>query len=150
MKAIDEKIFTQLRKNIPNLNGLELPPAIFVDMEGEFIRWDENAPELVVRFPVKERYRNPLGMMQGGMIVAALDNAYGPLSYLVAPPSLTMQLNTSFIKSVAPDEPYIEVTARVDLLTKRFLHMSAVVTNAGAETLAISQANCMILRGPRP
>jgi uncharacterized protein (TIGR00369 family) len=149
MTTIEETLYAQLRKNLPNMEGLELPPRIFKDMEGEFIGWDEQIPELVVRFPVRERYQNPLGVMQGGMVVAAIDNAFGPLAFLVAPPSLTMQLNTSFIKSVAPGEVYIEVTARVELLTKRFLYMSASVTSASGEVLAISQANCMILRGAR-
>lgn len=149
MTTIEETLYAQLRKNLPNMQGLQLPPRIFKDMEGEFIGWDEQIPELVVRFPVRERYQNPLGVMQGGMVVAAIDNTFGPLAFLVAPPSLTMQLNTSFIKSVAPSEAYIEVTARVDLLTKRFLYMSARVTSASGEVLAISQAGCMILRGAR-
>lgn len=149
MTTLEETLYAQLRNNLPYQGGLELPPRIFRDMEAEFVRWEADIPELVVRFPVKERYQNPLGVMQGGMLVAAIDNAFGPLAYLIAPPSLTMQLNTSFIKAVAPVDAYIEVAARVDQLTKRFLFMSATVTNPASEVLAISQASCMILRGTR-
>jgi acyl-coenzyme A thioesterase PaaI-like protein len=40
---------------------------------------------MTVRFPFDVRFTNPMGVMQGGMIAAAIDNALGPLSYLVAP-----------------------------------------------------------------
>ena len=63
-------------------------------MEGEFVDYQEGQT-LSVRFPVKERYQNAIGHMQGGMIVATIDNTLGPLSFLVAPPSVTTQLNTS-------------------------------------------------------
>ncbi|WP_442498072.1 hypothetical protein [Methylobacter sp. sgz302048] len=53
--------------------GLELPPKIFKAMQGEFLEYVEGQL-LTVRFPVKERYSNPFGCMQGGMIVAAMDN----------------------------------------------------------------------------
>jgi acyl-coenzyme A thioesterase PaaI-like protein len=149
MTSLNETLLNRLRSIIPNQEGIELPPRIFLDMQGEFIAWDEDRQILGVRMPVLERYRNPLGMMQGGMIVAALDNAFGPLSYLVAPPSLTMQLNTSFIKGVGPDEAYIDIVAQVDQITRRFLFLSARVTNPVGELLALSQASCMILRGPR-
>lgn len=146
---INELLLSKFNNLMANQKDVEIPPKIYLDMESEALDWDEENMQLIVRFPVKDRYQNPLGMMQGGMIVAAIDNVFGPLSYLVAPPSLTMQLNTSFIKSVGPDQTYIDVNAKVDEINRRFLHMSARVHNAEGELIALSQASCMMLRGPR-
>ena len=120
---INELLLSKLNDLMTKQKDVEIPPKIYLDMESEALDWDEENMQLIVRFPVKDRYQNPLGMMQGGMIVAAIDNVFGPLSYLVAPPSLTMQLNTSFIKSVGPDQTYIDVNAKVDEINRRFLHM---------------------------
>lgn len=144
-----EALTQRLLAAMPNTPGVEVPPKIFTEMQAQVLAWDESANRLSVRFPVQARYQNPLGMMQGGMIAAAIDNVFGPLSYIVAPPSLTMQMNTSYLKSVGPEEAYIDVTAQLDLLTRRFLYMSARVTNAAGDVVALSQASCMILRGPR-
>lgn len=149
MESLNDRLLARLETILPGLKGVEIPPQSWLDMEGEFTGWDESQDVLTARFPVRARYRNPLGVMQGGMIVAAIDNVFGPLSYLVAPPSLTQQLNTSYIKSVAPDDEYVEVTARVLHKTRRFLYLSAEVRNPKGEVLALSQASCMILRGPR-
>jgi acyl-coenzyme A thioesterase PaaI-like protein len=74
---------TRLLELMPSNTGMELPPKVFVDMDGEFIDFVEGE-SLTVRFPNKERYMNPLGFMQGGIIVAAMDNAIAPLSYMLA------------------------------------------------------------------
>jgi uncharacterized protein (TIGR00369 family) len=144
-----EKIFDKFRKRFPKGTGLKLPPPVFSDMGAEVVSFDEEGKALTIRFPVLERFQNPLGLMQGGVIVAAIDNTFGPLSYLVAPPSVTTQLNTTFIQSVPPDTAHIEVTARVDEHTRRFLYLSAKVNNPAGEILAIAQASFMILRGAR-
>jgi uncharacterized protein (TIGR00369 family) len=149
MESLNDRLLARLESIVPGLKGIEIPPRSWVDMEGEFVAWDEEKNVLTARFPVRERYRNPLGAMQGGMIVAAVDNVFGPLSYLVAPPSLTQQLNTAYIRAVGPELEYIEVTARVEHKTRRFLYLSAQVTDPQGELLALSQASCLILRGPR-
>ena len=85
--------------------------------------------------------------MQNGYIVAAGDNTLGPLSWLAAPPSVTSQLNTSYIRPVTPDNAYIVVAGRVTELTRRLLFLEAKVTNAADKLVAISQATCTIFNG---
>src|SRR5690606_535888 len=60
---------------------LEIPPRIFHLLGGHFTAFDADAASLSARFPVKQDYRNPLGFMQGGMIIAAIDNTMGPLCF---------------------------------------------------------------------
>ncbi len=123
---------------LPKQPNIEIPPRIFVDMEGEFIEYLEGI-SLTARFPVKERYQNPLRAMQGGMIVAAMDNTFGPLSYMVGPPSVTTHINATYIHPVTIDDKYIDVTSTVVEITTSMLHMRAEVRNIDGELLAIGQ-----------
>ncbi|MFA6162169.1 MAG: PaaI family thioesterase [Methylobacter sp.] len=103
-------IMAMLLEKIPSGTVMELPPKVFIDMEGEFIDFVEGET-LTVRFPNKERYMNPLGFMQGGIIVAAIDNTIGPLSYMLAQPNITKEINTTFKRPITQSDRYIDVTA---------------------------------------
>ncbi len=136
---LNDLLMQAMHQQIPDGVELELPPKSFVDMEAEIVAF-EPGQSLTVRFPVLERYQNPMKMMQGGFIVAAIDNTIGPLVYLVAPPSVTTQLNTSFTRPVTPDSQFIVVEARVTAQTRRQLFLSAHVTNQAEKLVAIGQA----------
>lgn len=129
---------------VPTDGSLELPPKIFIDMEAEVLDYQEGQA-LTIRFPVKERYQNPMRMMQGGMIVAAIDNTVGPLSYLVAPPSVTTQLNTSYVRPVTPNDRTITVEARVVELTRRQLFFTARVSNEAGKTVALAHVTAQVV-----
>lgn len=141
-----EQLMERLRAKAPGGATIEIPPKVFVEMGGSFIDYREGEA-LTVRFPVQERYQNPLGLMQGGMIVAAIDNTIGPLSYLVAPPSVTMQLNTSYLRKVTAEDAYIDVEARLVERAGRHLYLSAQVFNPQGQIVAIAQATCALLPG---
>lgn len=128
----------------PGADGLEFPPKIILDMEGDLFDYVEGK-SLRGRFPVKERYQNPAGHMQGGMIVAAIDNTIGPLSFIAGQPNATTQLNTSFIRPVTRDEAYIDVEAVVLERTRRHIYLSAQVTNAAGKIIATATATCQIV-----
>ena len=125
---------------MPKQADIELPPRIHQEMEGEFIDYIEGK-SLTVRFPVKKRYQNPFGAMQGGMIVAAIDCSYGPLAYLVTPPSVTTHINTTYIRPVTAVEKYIDVIATVVEITRRQIHMRADVKNSAGQLMAISHSS---------
>ena len=60
-----------MRQQIPDGVELDLPPKSFIDMQAEMVAF-EPGQSLTVRFPVLERYHNPMKMMQGGFIVEYL------------------------------------------------------------------------------
>lgn len=134
-----------LKSKIPPGVDIEIPPKIFVEMEGEILEYVEGK-SLKVKFPVKEKYQNPLGAMQGGMITAAIDNTFGPLSYLVAPPSATTHLNTTFIRPVTSKDTHIYIEAVVDEITRSQVHMSAKVKNEKGALLVMSNTSFSILK----
>lgn len=126
-------------------DGLQIPPPVYLDMQAEALDYREGEA-LTVRFPVLARYQNPMGMMQGGVIVAAIDNTLGPLSYLVAPPSVTTQLNTSYLRPVRPDDAYLDVEGRLTERAGSYLFFSARVTNPAGKTVALAHATTQIVR----
>lgn len=133
-----------LLSRLPAGAGLQIPPPCLIDMQGEVVEYVEGQ-SLSVRFPVLARYRNPMGHMQGGFIVAALDNALGPFSYLIAPPSATISLNTQYLRPVTAEEPAIICVARLVERTRNQLHLAGEARSSDGKVLALCQAVCQIL-----
>lgn len=134
----------RMTANLPPGMTFELPPKVFLDMEGEFIAYQEGET-LTVRFPVKERYQNPMGTMQGGLIAAAIDNTIGPLSFLAAPPSATTQLNTTYVRPITAADAFIEIEGRVIERTRTRIYLSARVFNPAGKLVALAHATCAFL-----
>lgn len=107
-KAISDR----LQSMAPEGTRLQIPPACLVDMLGEPLEYEEGL-SLSMRFPVVPRYANPLEHMQGGYIVAALDNTLGPFSYPIAPPSVTSSLDTQYLRPVIAEARFITCVARL-------------------------------------
>lgn len=143
MEQTAEAINQLLKARFPGA-GLTFPPACFTTMGGEFLTFDAAAKRLRVRFPVRPEFANPMGYMQGGLIVGAIDNTVGPLTFLVAPPSVTTQMNTSYIRPITPDLSHFEVEAVLTEQTRRLLFVDAVVY-AGSKQLAQARASCTVM-----
>ena len=126
------------------VDGHPIPP-VFHEMEGEIIDFDLEEGTLKAKFPIQTRYQNPHGSMQGGMIAAAIDNAFGPLSSLVAPTSATIKMEIRYKKPVLAAHDHIIVEAKLDKKTGPFLKLSATVKNNEGELLTTANAVHMIL-----
>lgn len=125
-------------------SDLQIPPACLLDMQGEPLEYEEGL-SLSMRFPVLPRYANPLGHMQGGYMVVALDNTLGPFSYLIAPPSVTGALNTQYLRPVTAATAFITCTARLSERTRRTLYLTGEARNPQGKVMALCQATCQIL-----
>lgn len=140
------------RMTAAGASGLTLPPPVYADMLTDMRDYAPGDAEthvgarMVGRFPLQERYRNPMGHMQGGMIAAAVDNVVGPLSYLVAPPSATANLSVTYLAPVTPDFAFIEVEARLTHRAGRQLVFEATVTGPDGQTLAVAHATQTVVR----
>jgi acyl-coenzyme A thioesterase PaaI-like protein len=122
-----------------------IPPPVFEAMQGEFLAYDAETGTLTTRFPVLDRYLNPYGAMQGGMVAAAIDNTLGPLSMLVAPPNVTRRLEIKYSRAVTPDLGCVLVKARFLEQDGRWLHFKADVRDEGGTLLARARATHWIL-----
>ena len=147
----EDKISTDLLDILKNHGSIdydkfEIPPPVFLTMQGEFLSFSKKEGSLKCRFPVLKAHFNPYGVMQGGMISAAIDNTIGPLSMLVAPPSLTRKMEVKYSSAVEKELGFIYVTAHYRAQKKRFLYFEAVVENAmGTKQFASAKATHWIV-----
>lgn len=139
-----QELFARMEGLAKSGRTLQLPPNCFTEMKAEVLTFEDGLT-LTVIFPNDPRYHNPLGLMQGGFIVAAIDNTLGPLSYLVAPPSVTTQLNTTYIRPVTPRDSHIVVHGEVLEKSRTQLHLKARVVNPAGKLIAMAFATCQIL-----
>jgi acyl-coenzyme A thioesterase PaaI-like protein len=122
-----------------------IPPPVFKAMQGEFLDFDEEHGILKTRFPVLEKFLNPYGSMQGGMIAAAVDNTFGPLGMLVAPPNVTRRFEIKYSRPVTPDLEFITVSARLMNRSGRWVDLSAEVRDPAGNLLARAKARHWIV-----
>jgi len=117
------------------------PPNCFIAMKAEVIHY-ESRTSLTVKFPVPEESLNPLRTMQGGFIVAAFDNVFGPLSYAAARcPCVTMNLNAQFIRPILAGD-WLTITAKVVSRGNQILYMTASAFNGKKQTDRDRQHEC--------
>jgi uncharacterized protein (TIGR00369 family) len=125
--------------------GATYPPNCFTAMKAEIVQY-ESRNSLTVKFPVLEESLNPLRTMQGGYIVAAFDNVFGPLSYAAARcPCVTMNLHTQFIRPIMPGD-WLTITATVVSRGNQILYMTAEAHNEKKKLIATGSANAMMLK----
>lgn len=144
MDMTADQLLDLLRARLPAGVPLQLPPPCLTDMQGEPLNYVEGE-SLTMRFPVLPRWRNPLGYMQGGFIAAALDNTIGPFSYLIAPPSVTSQLNLSYLRPVSPTAQALTCTARLVERTKKTLFIAGEARTDDGKVAVLCQATCALL-----
>lgn len=145
---MDSSILSRLLLLSPSNAGMELPPKVFLNMQGEFIEFVKGE-KLVARFPNLERYLNPFGFMQGGIIVAAIDNTVSPLSYVTAPANITKEINTSFKRPIKESDDYIQVIATIIKQTATHITLHADVLNAKGKLATTALTNCVFIKGNR-
>lgn len=93
------------------VDEFDLPPPSFTIMNCEIIAFDELKKSLTTKIPVVKSWLNPYATMQGGMIVAGIDNAVGPLSLLIAPANMTRTIETKYLTAITMDIKYIYAKA---------------------------------------
>lgn len=145
---MNSDILARMLNLVPHDNGMELPPKIFFDMEGEFVEFIENVL-LTIRFPNKERYSNPFGYMQGGIITSAIDNTVSPFSYVIAPPSITKEIVTKYKRPVNSDDKYIEVTATLLDRDETHLRLQGEVRNENSKIVALGVATAVFINAKK-
>jgi acyl-coenzyme A thioesterase PaaI-like protein len=127
------------------LDEYAFPPPVFLAMQGEFSAYDPESNTLSVRFPVLENWLNPYGIMQGGMVAAAIDNTIGPLSVLVAPPNVTRHMELKYSRAVTPEADFITVKACLVERNGRWLTFKAEVRDPQGQRLVRAKAVHWIL-----
>jgi len=137
------KLYQKMQAN--NIETLVLPPPSFTIMKCEITDYNESKQSIIVKIPVLQNWLNPYNTMQGGLINAAIDNAVGPLSLLVAPVNMTRTMETKFLKSITLDVKYIYVNAYLNEIRKKRLTFNVTVKDEKGEVFIQSKVVNFIL-----
>lgn len=122
------------------LDRFLVPPPVFTELGGEFIGFDKEQAALKARFPIEARFLNPYGVLQGGMIAAAIDNTLGPLGMLVAPPNMTRRMEIKYSRPARLTDEFLVVDARLTEREGRRLFFKAEARNLQGDLLVRATA----------
>ena len=126
-------------------SGVQIPPNSIQESRATFLEY-ESRKRLLSEFPAQEKHANPLGMLQGGIIAALIDDTMGPLSFAaVRGPTTTLNLSVNYLRSVkCPDR--VRVEARVTGRGRQVLHMEADVFDSRGRLVATSTSTVLSLK----
>lgn len=98
------------------------------------------------KVPFQKRFSNPIRTYQGGILSAAMDDHFGPLSYITAErPCTTLSLSTTFLKPFTEKMGFCIVEAEVLTKTKSFIFMRATVHSPEGVLIAHGESHVAIV-----
>ena len=86
-------------------------PNVWVELEGEFLDFNKEMQTLRCKFPVRERYFNPLPTTLGGIIDSWIDITMGPLTVLLGQRAVSKNFSIKYLKPVGPSIEYVTAVA---------------------------------------
>ena len=86
-------------------------PNVWVELEGEFLDFNKEKQTLRCKFPVRERYFNPLPTTLGGIIDSWIDITMGPLTVLLGQRAVSKNFSIKYLKPVGPSAKYVTAVA---------------------------------------
>ncbi len=86
-------------------------PNVWVELEGELLDFNKEKQTLKCKFPVRERYFNPLPTTLGGIIDSWIDITMGPLTVLLGQRAVSKNFSIKYLKPVGPSIEYVTAVA---------------------------------------
>jgi uncharacterized protein (TIGR00369 family) len=126
-------------------NNMTLPPPTLGELGLEYL---EVIPgmKMKAKVPFQKRFTNPVGLFQGGILGACIDEVFGPLSYMTAQaPTVTLSMNISFLGSFKEEMGHCHIEANVLKKTKNFIFMRADVKSPEGDLIAHAETHVKIL-----
>ena len=134
--------------NIDNLlqnSGVPVP-NVWIEFEGEFLEFDKENETLKCKFPVRERYFNPLPTTLGGIIDSWIDITMGPLSVLLGQKAVTKTFSIKFIKPVGPSIKYVTAVAWRESINGRSSQFKGELYLDNGELAAIAESELVEIK----
>jgi acyl-coenzyme A thioesterase PaaI-like protein len=126
--------------------SLILPPPTLTELQMEYLEI-EPGKKMIGKLPFQKRFINPVGLYQGGFLGAALDEVFGPLSYITAErPCMTLSMNVSYLKAFTEKMGHCLIEAMVLQKTKTLIFMRAEVRSPTSDLIAHAETHVTILR----
>lgn len=125
---------------------LLLPPPTLVELGARFLEFVPHT-SLTISLPFQGRFTNPLGLYQGGMLGAALDEVFGPLSYMSAgAPCVTLEMSVTYLRPFRASDFELRIRGEILKQTSQFIFMRAEAITLGGEKVAVAQSHANIWR----
>ena len=134
--------------NIDNLlqnSGMPVP-NVWIELEGEFLEFDKENETLKCKFPVRERYFNPLPTTLGGIIDSWIDITMGPLSVILGQKAVTKTFSIKFIKPVGPSIKYVTAVAWRESINGRSSQFKGELYLDNGELAAIAESELVEIK----
>lgn len=134
--------------NIDNLlqkSGMPVP-NVWIELEGEFLEFDKENETLKCKFPVRERYFNPIPTTLGGIIDSWIDITMGPLSVLLGQKAVTKTFSIKFIKPVGPSIKYVIAVAWRESINGRSSQFKGELYLDNGELAAIAESELVEIK----
>ena len=134
--------------NIDNLlqnSGMPVP-NVWIELEGEFLEFDKENETLKCKFPVRERYFNPLPTTLGGIIDSWIDITMGPLSVLLGQKAVTKTFSIKSIKPVGPSIKYVTAVAWRESINGRSSQFKGELYLDNGELAAIAESELVEIK----
>ncbi len=115
----------------------------------DLLSWDADAQKIRVAFDTQPEFRNPAGIIQGGILAAMLDDAFGPLIILASDfkeHPMTLDLNVSYL--TAGHVGRFECEARIVRKGKSIAFVEGELF--GADGALVARATSTIRLAPMP
>jgi uncharacterized protein (TIGR00369 family) len=125
--------------------NLQLPPPTLAELGIEYL---EIVPgeKMKAKVPFQKRFTNPVGLYQGGFLAAALDEVFGPLSYVSSGSAcMTLSLNTTYLGAFKEEMGHCIIEAIVLKKTKNFIFMRADVRGPNGDLIAHSESHVKVV-----
>ena len=127
--------------------GARLPPAIVETMDSSVERW-EPGERIVMSFPARAEYAGPTGFVQGGVLLTAFDNAFGPVAFTATGELVvSLGLSGSFIRPLAADDARFRVEAVIDESTRRFAFVRGRAFDSQGRLVALATSQMIVMSG---
>ncbi|MDA2969956.1 MAG: PaaI family thioesterase [Actinomycetota bacterium] len=89
-----------------NLDNLPIP-KVYLELEGDFIEFNKNEEFLICKFPVLDKFFNPMEVVLGGILDAYMDCTMGPLSFLLGEMVVTKTFKAKYIRPVTAGSKFV-------------------------------------------
>jgi len=119
----------------------DLPvPNIYKELKGEFIDFIKDEEKMICKFPVQEKYFNPMDSTLGGIIDSWMDVVMGPLSFMLGEMVVTKEFKAKYIKPVNSSSKYVKSIAWRDSVNEKGSLYKAELYLDNGDLAAVSEA----------
>ena len=115
-------------------------PNIYKELKGEFVEFIEEEEKLICRFPIQDKYFNPMDTTLGGIIDSWMDVVMGPLSFLLGELVVTKEFKAKYIRPVNPSSKFVKSIAWRDSKNDRGTMYKAELYLDNGDLAAVSEA----------